>query len=178
LIPTFLAQRGLPLPQIALVASIYPAVWGVGQLATGALSDRWGRKWIIVAGMIVQAGGIAFFVVGTGFGAWLGGAILLGVGTALVYPTLLAAISDVAHPSWRATAVGVYRLWRDSGYAIGGLLAGLLADSLGIPFTIATVGVLTFLSGVVVVGLMAETLPALRESAVISLHSNYYDEKG
>jgi MFS family permease len=157
LIPTFLAQRGLPLPQIALVASIYPAVWGVGQLATGALSDRWGRKWMIVAGMIVQAVGIAFFVVGTAFGAWLSAAILLGVGTGLVYPTLLAAISDVAHPSWRATAVGVYRLWRDLGYAIGGLLSGLLADSLGIPFTIATVGVLTFLSGMVVASIMAET---------------------
>jgi MFS family permease len=147
LIPIFLAQRGLPLTQITAVASIYPAVWGMGQLATGALSDRWGRKWLIAAGMMVQAAGIILFVMGNGFWAWMASAVLIGAGTALVYPTLLAAISDVAHPAWRATSVGVYRLWRDLGYAIGGLMAGLLADSLGIPFTIVTIGGLTLLSG-------------------------------
>ncbi len=157
LIPIFLAQRGLSLTQIAIVASIYPAVWGVGQLGTGALSDRWGRKWMIATGMMVQAVGIALFVIGYGFWVWITAAILLGIGTALVYPTLLAAISDVAHPSWRATAVGVYRLWRDSGYAIGGLLSGLLADTLGIPFTIATVGLLTLISGIIVAIVMNET---------------------
>lgn len=157
LIPIFLAQRGLPLPQIAWVTSSYPAVWGVGQLATGALSDRLGRKWMIAAGMVVQSTGIALFVVGNGFWIWMTGAILLGAGTALVYPTLLAAISDVAHPSWRATAVGVYRLWRDSGYAFGGLLSGILADSLGIPFTIWIVGILTLISGIIVARVMTET---------------------
>ncbi len=157
LIPIFLAQRGLPLAQIAVVTSIYPAVWGVGQLATGALSDRWGRKWMIAAGMFVQSAGIALFVLGYGFWAWMTGAIGLGVGTALVYPVLLAAISDVAHPAWRATAVGVYRLWRDSGYAIGGILSGVLADNLGIPFTILTIGVLTLVSGCMVAFFMGET---------------------
>lgn len=157
LIPIFLAQRGLPVSQIAIVAAIYPGVWGLGQLATGALSDRWGRKWMIAAGMFVQALGIGLFVIGASFRVWTTGAILLGVGTALVYPTLLAAISDIAHPDWRATAVGVYRLWRDSGYAVGGLLSGLLADSLGIPFTIAVVGILTLLSGLVVAGVMKDT---------------------
>jgi MFS family permease len=157
LIPIFLASRGLSITQIAAVASIYPAVWGVGQLATGTLSDRWGRKWMIASGMIVQAFGIFLFVIGQGFQAWLVSAVLIGIGTALVYPTLLAAISDVAHPSWRATSVGVYRLWRDSGYAIGGLLSGLLADSLGIPFAIAAIGFLTLVSGIVVALIMNET---------------------
>ncbi len=157
LIPIYLTERGLPLTQIAVVASIYPAVWGVGQLATGALSDRWGRKWMIAAGMVVQALGIFLFVIGQGFSPWVISAVLIGIGTALVYPTLLAAVSDVAHPSWRATSVGVYRLWRDSGYAIGGLLSGLLADSLGIPFTIATIAFLTLMSGIIVAGVMKET---------------------
>ncbi len=157
LIPIYLAQRGLPVTQIAIVASIYPAVWGLGQLATGALSDRWGRKWMITAGMVLQAAGIALFVIGSSFWHWVASAILVGAGTALVYPVLLAAISDVAHPGWRATAVGVYRLWRDSGYAVGGLLSGLLADSLGIPFTIWIVSALTLMSGVVVAFVMNET---------------------
>jgi MFS family permease len=132
-------------------------VWGLSQLVTGALSDRWGRKWMIVAGMWVQALGIGLFVVGAGFWLWLTSAVLLGIGTALVYPTLLAAVSDVAHPDWRASAVGVYRLWRDGGYAIGALLSGLLADAFGIPVAIAAIGVLTFLSGMIVAGVMYET---------------------
>ena len=118
---------------------------------------------MIAVGMWVQAIGIGLFVVGQGFGTWLAGAVVLGIGTALVYPTLLAAVSDVAHPEWRASAVGVYRLWRDGGYAVGALLAGLLADSLGIPFAIAVIGGLTFLSGVVVASVMYETLPARRK---------------
>jgi MFS family permease len=163
LVPIFLAGAGLPLEQIALIAAAYPGVWGMGQLLTGALSDRWGRKWLIAAGMWVQALGIGLFVIGQSFGAWLAGAVLLGLGTALVYPTLLAAISDVAHPAWRASAVGVYRLWRDGGYAVGALTAGLLADALGMASAIGAIGGLTFLSGVIVAIIMYETLPARRK---------------
>jgi len=159
LIPVFLAARGLALDRIGMVTAIYPLVWGMGQLATGALSDRWGRKWMIATGMWVQAVGITAFVVGRSFASWMAGATLLGIGTALVYPTLLAAVSDVAHPDWRASAVGVYRLWRDSGYAVGAIAAGLLADAFTMPFAIATIAALTFVSGVVVAGAMYETLP-------------------
>jgi MFS family permease len=164
LVPIFLAGLGLPLEQIGIIAGVYPGVWGISQLFTGALSDRWGRKWMIVAGMWTQAIGIALFVIGKTFAIWLGGAILLGIGTALVYPTLLAAVSDVAHPDWRATAVGVYRLWRDGGYAVGALLSGWLADWLGISVAIAAIGALTFLSGVLVAGVMYETLPTRRKT--------------
>src|SRR2546426_691216 len=162
----FRPQRSLSAP----VASWpIPLVWGMGQLATGALSDRWGRKWMIASGMWVQTAGIATFVIGHSFGAWLAGAILLGIGTALVYPTLLAAVSDVAHPDWRASAVGVYRLWRDSGYAIGAIAAGLLADAFNLPFAITAVAVLTFVSGMVVAGGMYETLPGrLKGSRLMS----------
>src|SRR6184192_2535117 len=159
LIPMFLAARGLALDRIGVVTATYPLVWGMGQLATGALSDRWGRKWMIATGMWVQAVGITAFVVGRAFSSWMAGATLLGIGTALVYPTLLAAVSDVAHPDWRASAVGVYRLWRDSGYAIGAIAAGLLADAFTMPFAITAIAVLTFGSGVVVAGVMYETLP-------------------
>ena len=119
LLPILLAARGLPLDRIALVAAAYPAIWGATQLATGTLSDRWGRKWMIAGGMWVQAVALGLFVIGSDLAAWLSAAVLLGLGTALVYPTLLAAVSDVAHPTWRASAVGVYRLWRDGGYAVG-----------------------------------------------------------
>ena len=158
LVPIFLAGAGLPLEQVGVIAAVYPGVWGMSQLLTGALSDRWGRKWMIVAGMWVQALGISLFVVGKSFLPWISGSVLLGTGTALVYPTLLAAVSDVAHPEWRASAVGVYRLWRDGGYAIGALLSGILADALGIPFAMAAIAALTFLSGIVVAGVMYETL--------------------
>jgi len=170
LIPVFLAARGVTLDRIGVVTATYPLVWGMGQLATGALSDRWGRKWMIASGMWVQAAGIATFVIGHSLRPWLAGAILLGIGTALVYPTLLAAVSDVAHPDWRASAVGVYRLWRDSGYAIGAIAAGLLADAFNMPFAIATIATLTFGSGVVVAGVMYETLPS-RSSAPVSSRS-------
>ena len=157
LIPIFLTQHGLPLVQIVVITAIYPGVWGIGQLATGTMSDRWGRKWMIAAGMMVQAVGIGLFALGDGYAVWVLAAVLLGVGTALVYPTLLAAVSDIADPSWRASAVGVYRMWRDSGYVIGGLLSGLLADSLGIPITIAVIGMLTLISGIIVASVMRET---------------------
>ncbi len=160
LFPIFLASFGVPVAQIGILAATYPGVWGVSQLVTGALSDHIGRKWLIAGGMWCQAAGIGVLVLGGNFGAWYLGAVLLGVGTAMVYPTLLAAISDVAHPEWRASAVGVYRLWRDLGYAIGALLAGLLADMFGITVAIAAVGALTFLSGVIVAAVMRETLPA------------------
>jgi MFS family permease len=160
LIPIYLTNAGLALAQVAVITAIYPGVWGASQLVTGALSDHWGRKWLIASGMWVQAAGIALFVLGRGFLPWLAGAVLLGVGTALVYPTLLAAIGDVAHPDWRATAVGVYRLWRDGGYAVGALASGLLADAWGIPTAIAAVASLTFVSGIIVAAVMYETLPA------------------
>jgi MFS family permease len=159
LLPIYLSAQGLPLEQVGLIAAAYPGVWGLSQLITGALSDRWGRKWLIAGGMIVQALGIWLFVAGQGFGLWLAGAVLLGIGTAMVYPTLLAAISDVARPEWRASAVGVYRLWRDLGYAVGGLSAGLLADAMGIPATIIVIGALTLISGLIVATVMYETRP-------------------
>ena len=157
LVPILLIGAGLSVEQVALIAAAYPGVWSVSQLVTGALSDRWGRKWMIVTGMWVQSVGIALFVIASGFWAWLTGAVLLGIGTALVYPTLLAAVSDVAHPTWRASAVGVYRLWRDAGYAVGALAAGLLADAFGGLTAIAAIGTLTFLSGVIVAAIMQET---------------------
>jgi MFS family permease len=162
LMPIFLAGLRLPLEQIGIIAGVYPLVWGIGQLFMGALSDRWGRKWMIVTGMWVQAIAIALFVIGKMFVLWLCAAVLLGMGTALVYPTLLAAVSDVAHPDWRATAVGVYRLWRDGGYALGAVLSGVLADRLGIPIAIASIAGLTFLSGTIAAGVMHETLPSRR----------------
>ncbi len=158
LIPILLALAGLSLERIAIVAALYPAVWGLGQLGVGALSDRWGRKWLIAAGMWVQAVGIGLFVLGSEFRAWVAASVFMGVGTAMVYPTLLAAIADVADASWRGSAVGVYRLWRDGGFAIGGLLAGLIADSFGIPAAVAVAGALTLLSGLVVAFTMQETL--------------------
>jgi MFS family permease len=165
LFPLFFAAAGLTVPQIGVLAAIYPGVQGIGQLATGALSDRLGRKGLIVAGMWVQAVGIGLVVVTQGFMPWAGAMVLLGLGTAMVYPTLLAAISDVAHPDWRASAVGVYRLWRDGGYALGALLAGVLADLLGVSWAIVAITLLTFASGVVVLIRMYETLPAKHAGA-------------
>jgi MFS family permease len=144
--------------RIAVLAAAYPAVWGICQLGTGALSDRLGRKWLIAGGMWVQAVGIWLIAATDSFPSWMAGAVLLGVGTAMVYPTLLAAIGDVAHPSWRASAVGVYRLWRDAGYAFGAILSGIVADLFGVVWAIAAIGALTFVSGLVVAFRMTETL--------------------
>ena len=158
LFPLFYAAARLSLEQIAWLAAIYPAVWSIAQLVTGALSDRIGRKWLIVGGMWTQAIGIVVVAASASFGRFLGGTVLLGLGTAMVYPTLLAAIGDVAHASWRASAVGVYRLWRDLGYAIGALLAGVVADLVGIEAAIWSVAVITAISGIVVLSRMSETL--------------------
>jgi MFS family permease len=157
LFPIFFAAAGMDLAQIGLLAALYPATWGVCQLATGPASDRWGRKWLIATGMWIQAVGIGVVVISSGFGGFALGGVLLGVGTAMVYPTLLAAIGDVTHPSWRGSAVGVYRLWRDLGYAIGALVAGLTADALGLPWAMSVVAGLTLASGVVVAARMRET---------------------
>ncbi len=158
LFPLFFTAARMDLGQIGTLAAIYPATWGVMQLFTGAWSDRVGRKWLIATGMWVQAVGIVLVVLATGFAGFATGAALLGVGTAMVYPTLLAAIGDVAHPSWRASSVGVYRLWRDLGYAIGALLAGIIADALGLPAALRAVAGLTFAPGIVVALRMTETL--------------------
>jgi MFS family permease len=157
LFPLFFAAAGLSLRQIALLTFVYPATWGVMQLWTGALSDRVGRKWLIAAGMALQGCALVAMAVVHGVAPWLVTGLLLGVGTAMVYPTLLASIGDVAHPSWRARAVGIYRLWRDLGYAVGALTAGLLADAFGMTVSIAAIGVLTVASGVTVAIRMPET---------------------
>jgi Arabinose efflux permease len=159
LFPLYFAAAGLSIGRIGILAALYPAVWGFGQLGTGALSDRIGRKWLIVGGMLTQAMAIGLIAATTGFGAWAVGAVLLGAGTAMVYPTLLAAIGDVAHPTWRASSVGVYRLWRDGGFAVGALLAGVLADAFGIETAIWAVAGLTAASGIVVALRMYETHP-------------------
>jgi MFS family permease len=155
--PLLFARGGLSVARIGILAALYPAVWGAGQLITGALSDRWGRKWLIAAGMWTQAVAIGVIASVHGFWPWAAGALLLGAGTAMVYPTLLAAIGDVAHPSWRASSVGVYRLWRDGGFAVGALVAGAVADLFGLAAAIWVVAALTALSGLVVALRMYET---------------------
>jgi MFS family permease len=166
LFPLFFVAARMNLEQVGTLAAIYPATWGTMQLVTGAWSDRVGRKWLIAAGMWVQAIGIGVVVLAGGFAGFATGAALLGVGTAMVYPTLLAAIGDVAHPSWRASSVGVYRLWRDLGYAVGALLAGVTADAFGLPAALWVVAALTFVSGLVVALRMTETLRRAPETAV------------
>jgi MFS family permease len=158
LFPLVFAAAGQGVAAIGTLAAIYPAVWGVAQLATGALSDRIGRKWLIVGGMWLQAGAIALVIAAHSFAGFAAAQALLGLGTAMVYPTLLAAIGDVAHPSWRASAVGVYRLWRDLGYAVGALIAGITADALGLPAAMWLVAGLTFASGLVAALRRRETL--------------------
>jgi len=162
LFPVLFAAAGLSITQIGILAALYPAVWGFGQLATGALSDRIGRKPLITGGMLLQAGALALVAMGDSFGVWAVAAVALGAGTAMVYPTLLAAIGDVAHPVWRARSVGVYRLWRDGGFAVGALTAGLLADIFSISTAVWAVAALTAGSGLVVAVRMYETYPARR----------------
>lgn len=159
LFPLFFAALGYGLTQIGWLAALYPAVWGLGQLVTGALSDRIGRRPLVVGGMLFQGLSIGAMLLSGTF-AWQAAAMVgLGIGTAMVYPTLLAVIGDVAHPAWRSTAVGVYRLWRDGGYVVGALLAGVLADVLSISWAIGVIAVLTLLSGMVAAATLAETRP-------------------
>jgi MFS family permease len=164
LLPLLFVRGGLPVGQVGLLAALYPAVWGLGQLITGLLSDRLGRKPLITGGMLLQAAALAGYALAGSFLPWAASAGLLGVGTAMVYPTLLAAISDVAHPSWRASAVGVYRLWRDTGFAVGALVAGLIADLAGLEAAVWVVAALTATSGLIVAVRMYETHRPIEQS--------------
>jgi MFS family permease len=152
LFPLFFSAYGLTVREIGWLAALYPAVWGVAQVGTGALSDRTGRRALIVIGMLLQAAGLGLFALASGFAWWATAAAILGLGTAAVYPTLIAQVSDLVTPRDRASGVGIYRLWRDLGYVAGGLLAGALADLLGHREAIGVVAVLTALSGLVALG--------------------------
>lgn len=165
--PLFFLAHGVSLEGIGLIKAVYPVTWGVGQLLTGPLSDQWGRKGLIMWGMWLQASGLVVIALGTRspFATGMIGSVILGAGTAMVYPTLLAGIGDVAHPSWRARSLSVYRFWRDMGYAIGALLAGIIADALGFRWSIQVVAALTFLSGVIVWRVLHETHPPARSRA-------------
>jgi MFS family permease len=165
LFPLYFANAGLSVGHIGVLAAIYPAVWGLGQLITGGLSDRIGRKPLIASGMIVQGAAIAMIAATSSTAVWTIAVATLGAGTAMVYPTLLASIGDVAHPAWRARSVGVYRLWRDAGFAVGALLAGLLADLISLEAAIYAVAGLTVASGVLVIVRMYETHPPIRHTA-------------
>lgn len=158
LFPILFASHGLSLERLGWLAAVYPATWGLFQLWTGHASDKWGRKGLIIGGMWIQAIGILITMISSQFIGFAFGGVLLGIGTAMVYPTLLAAIGDVADPSWRASSVGIYRFWRDSGYAIGAIISGLVADFFGITTAIGLVAIITFLSGAVVQFRMTETL--------------------
>jgi MFS family permease len=156
ILPLLFAAAGLSVADIGVLAALYPGVWCIGQLFTGAWSDRVGRKPLIVAGMLIQGVALAFMAAMTGFGPWAVGAVLIGVGTALVYPTLLAAVGDVAHPSWRARAIGVYRLWRDFGYVVGGLIGGFVADAVDLRAAVWVVAALSIASAIVVIARMEQ----------------------
>ncbi|OGO51753.1 MAG: MFS transporter [Chloroflexi bacterium RBG_16_69_14] len=159
LLPLVWASAGIPLGQIGILAAAYPATWGVVQVATGAWSDRVGRKRLIVAGMLAQAAAIAAIAAWTGFGPWLAAAIVLGVGTAMVYPTLIAVVADVAEPRQRGAITGIYRFWRDLGFAVGAILVGVLADRFDARVAILVVAALTAISGLIVAVRMQETRP-------------------
>jgi MFS family permease len=147
--PIFFSSLGISLHRIGMLVGLYPLVWGMTQLVTGPISDKVGRKWMIVCGMWVQAVGLGIVASVSSLKFQVIAMVLLGFGTAMVYPTLLAAVSDGSYPSWRASAVGVYRLWRDLGYALGAILSGIIADTFGVGNAIFVVGILTFLSGVI-----------------------------
>jgi len=167
LAPLYLASHGASVREIAIVAAAYPVVWGAGQLLTGWLSDHTGRKPLITAGMFVQAGALGLLVAGDGaFAPSLAAALLLGAGTAMVYPTLIAAVSDASQPRDRARVVGVYRFWRDFGFVLGALIAGLGADATSPRSAIVIVAVLTGASGVFVAGTAWRPRRALRPAAV------------
>jgi MFS family permease len=163
--PLFFAAFGLGVERIGILKAVYPATWGILQVATGPLSDRWGRKGLIVAGMWVQAAGLLLTALTHHFEYWLVGSLLLGIGTAMVYPSLIAAVSDASHPTWRARSLSVYRFWRDLGYAIGALSAGIIADIFGMAWAIGAIAALTFASGAVVALLMHELSPGTLDRA-------------
>ena len=169
LLPLFFAGHGLGLREIGVLAGAYPAVWGAGQLATGWISDHIGRKRLIVAGMLIQSVAIAGLVLLPGFTWWIVESIALGAGTALVYPTLIAVIGDASRTPDRATSVGVYRLWRDAGYAVGAVVAGTIADVAGFSAAIVTVAALTGMSGLLVAIRMRETVRPPRGIAAAQL---------
>jgi MFS family permease len=167
LAPLYLAAHGASVREIAVVAAAYPVVWGAGQLATGWLSDHTGRKPLIAGGMVVQAAALGLLVAGNGaFAPSLAAAALLGVGTAMVYPTLIAAVSDASQPRDRARMVGVYRFWRDSGFVLGALIAGIGADATSPQAAIAIVAVLTGASGFLVAATSWQPRAALRPAPV------------
>lgn len=154
--PLFFSGLGLVVERIGILNSVYPAVWGVLQTVTGPLSDRWGRKGLIMTGMWVQASGLFLIAATRSFGWWFLASVLLGLGTAMVYPTLIAAVSDASHPSWRARSLSVYRFWRDLGYAVGALSAGIMADVFDPVLAITAVGALSVVSGTIVALVMSE----------------------
>jgi MFS family permease len=147
LLPVVMLAQGLTTVQIGTVAAVYPAVWGIAQLATGAWSDRVGRRLPVALGMWAQAAALLFFWKAGDFSSMVAASTLLGLGTALTYPALLAAVGDIAAPSWRAAAVGVYRTWRDGGYVVGAVAAGLLADLFGVGTALVIAALVTGLSG-------------------------------
>lgn len=155
--PLLFASSGLPVGQIGVLFALYPAVWGIGQLFTGTLSDRWGRKHLITTGMFTQATALAVIAAADSFGLWAVSTMLLGAGTAMVYPTLLAAIGDVAHPEWRGRAVGIYRVWRDLGYAVGALMGGVVADLWSLRTAVGVAAAVSVFSALVVAFRMYET---------------------
>lgn len=158
--PLLFLSMGVGLEGVGWIKAIYPVVWGAGQIITGPLADKWGRKSLIVWGMFIQV--IGHIVIGSALlnplTSGLTGSVLLGLGTAMVYPALLAGVSDAAHPAWRASSLGVYRFWRDMGYAIGALMAGIVGNLLGLMWSVHLAGVITFISGVIVWIKMKETV--------------------
>jgi len=176
--PLFFAGFGLGIERIGILKAIYPAVWGVCQTVTGPLSDRWGRKGLIVAGMWVQAGGLLLTSITHSFRWWFLASVLLGLGTAMVYPTLIASVSDASHPSWRARSLSVYRFWRDLGYAIGALSPGVMTHLFGAAMAIAAISALTFASGALVAVVMnAAPVPAQQPSSVDATQQPDFGEK-
>ena len=178
LFPLLFAASGLPLGQIGVLFALYPAVWGVGQLFTGALSDRWGRKRLISTGMFIQATALAVIATADTFAPWAAGTMFLGAGTAMVYPTLLAAIGDIAHPVWRGRAVGIYRVWRDLGYAVGALLGGVVADLWSLRAAVWAAAAISVLSALIVAVRMYETHPRSARASSSATGSGAADREG
>jgi MFS family permease len=171
LLPLMALRAGASIRQAAALGALYLGVWGVSQLVTGPLSDRIGRRTLIVAGLCVQAIGIGLFVPAAGFSLWILAAAGMGLGTGMVYPALLAAVGDLAHPAWRASALGVYRLWRDSGYAFGALIGGALADWFSLPAAVVCIAALTILSAVFTAFFLPETAYRQGPSRVLRMQA-------